>query len=286
MTASKSFAFAVLAILFISPDSLMIKLADMPTSMAAFWRSFGIMVGLGLVFGAMGKPFFSNNRIVWVASVVSAVGQITFVLALEHASVANVLVLVAALPTIFSVILSYVMMREKTKMPTLIASLMCIFGVFVLAGQGFNIQEFYSLGFVVINSFFMALSLTMTKKYTNIDMMQAYFLGSVMATIFCLINAGGDVFITPHAINYVYIISCGLIFLTGYYVFASIGGKKTPSPIFALLFLLETVIGTILAVIFIGEIPSLYTVIGGLIVLTSLALHSIWHLRDIKKIKA
>ena len=85
--------------------------------------------------------------------------------------------------------------------------------------------------------------------------------------------------------SYAYIFSSGFIFLSGYYVFASIGGKKTPIPIFALLFLLETIIGTILAIIFLGEIPTIHTLWGGAIIIISLSLHSIWHLKNINKMR-
>ena len=67
---------------------------------------------------------------------------------------------------------------------------MCLIGVFVLTGQSFDVNKLYGFGFVVISSFFMALSLTLTKKYKNVDMMQSNFLGAVIAAIFCLSLCG------------------------------------------------------------------------------------------------
>ena len=115
ISTKKSFAFAALAILFISPDSLLIKLAGMPVSVGSFWRSLGISIGLFFVLYVRGKTVFSNNKIMWLASFISAVGQVTFVYALEQVSVANVLVVFAALPMLFSIFLSYLLMREKLK---------------------------------------------------------------------------------------------------------------------------------------------------------------------------
>ena len=279
ISKTQGFWYSVLAILFISPDSLLIRLSELPPDAGVFWRSLSAGLGLIIFFIITKRKIDLKNKVIWVLAISTAIAQSVFVYSLAHTSVANVLVLVAGLPPVFAVILSYFMMGEKTKPQTLIATAVCVFGVSILTGQGLNISDFKGIGFILVNSFLMAFMLTMVKKYNKIDILQAYLIASVLSLIGILFVSGGDIFTAPAPINYAYAILNGIIFQAGFYIFANLGGKVTPSPIFSLLFLLETIIGTIMAIIFLDEIPTIETFIGGLIILSALTAHSIWHLR-------
>ena len=71
----------------------------------------------------------------------------------------------------------------------------------------------------------------------------------------------------------------GLFVLPISFALITIGPRYLPSPEVGLLMLLETVLGTLWVWLVLSEEPPLLTVIGGVVVLATLAGHSAYQLR-------
>ena len=106
-----------MGVLFISPDSLLIRLADQPLEIQLFWRSLFQGMGLALFTGfryqfEWWKQVRQVGRPGWVVMVGLIGGSTCFVLAIQHAQVAHVLLLLNTTPVIAGV-LSWLVLGEK-----------------------------------------------------------------------------------------------------------------------------------------------------------------------------
>jgi drug/metabolite transporter (DMT)-like permease len=106
-----------MGVLFISPDSLLIRLADQPLEIQLFWRSLFQGIGLTLFTGfryqlEWWKQVRQVGRAGWVVMIGLICGSTCFVLAIQHARVAHVLLLLNTTPVIAGV-LSWLVLGEK-----------------------------------------------------------------------------------------------------------------------------------------------------------------------------
>jgi drug/metabolite transporter (DMT)-like permease len=206
-----------------------------------------------------------------VAALVVAAGiaaaSATFIVALNHTSVAHVLVLQATTP-ILAGLFAFWTLREPLSPRTWGAMLLAVVGIAVMVGvpRGGNalgeLMAFLSpLSFAVV--------IVIARRHRHISMTPATALAQLMLIAFGLpfVHAG-----QLHGSDVGWLALLGLGQQGFGLVFFTMGARLIPAVAMGLILLLESVLGTVWGWLGTSEGPNVSTVLGGLIVLGAVAL--------------
>jgi len=198
---------------------------------------------------------------------------ITFMAAVFNTTTAN-LVFILAFNTAFSVLLSWLFLKERPAGPTLAAIAAMIFGVATIVRDGVALGHTFGDLMALTSSFLMACALTTSRRLRR-DMGFAPLVANILPGILALFFVSGSGF---------EIAEPGWIILNGFVVIPlsfwclATGPKYISAPEVAMFYLLETVLAPVWVWLIFAEVPSTASLIGGAIMVVALVAHSIWQI--------
>ncbi|HZP73591.1 MAG TPA: DMT family transporter [Gaiellaceae bacterium] len=200
----------------------------------------------------------------------AAVSSAAFFVALNHASVANVLFWQALAP-IFAAALG-TLLGDPVARRTWAAMAVAVAGVAVMAGgPGHASALGQSLSFFVSASF--AGMIVIARHRRDVSMAPAMCLSQVIVLVgaapFASVHAGG--------VDVLLLATLGLTQIGLGFVFLTIGSRLIPAGEVALITLLEVVLGPLWVWAFLSERPSTATLIGGVVVLGAVLIEARAH---------
>lgn len=241
-----------------------------------FWRSgfasvflFSFLVwrdgfrGALSAFAQMGWPGFAVALCFGTAST-------SFVLALAHTTVANILLINAGVPLI-AALLGWILFRTRVSGATWLAIAAVIGGVAIMVSESLDgkVSPIGDLLALTI-SFAFASATVITRHYAHVRMLPATCLGTAIGTAIAFFLSGGLAVSLP---DFGLLFAFGALNLgLGLALFSS-GARLVPAALAALLGTLETVLGPVWVWLFHGETASGRTLLGGLIVFAALFVH-------------
>ncbi|HEY2325902.1 MAG TPA: DMT family transporter [Gaiellaceae bacterium] len=214
------------------------------------------------------RAFLGIGRAGLAIAALMAASSGSFLVALNHTSVANVLFMQALSPIIAALFAAA--MGEHVSRRTWIAMAIAIAGVSLMVG-GPDRPGVIGLTLSLVMSFTFAGTIVLTRHRRDVSMAPATCLSqlvvfAVAAPFVSTAAIGGRDWLLL-ALMGVCQIGLGLIFL-------SIGGRLIPAAEVALITLLEILLGPLWVWIFESERPGTTTVLGGLIVLGAVVFHA------------
>ena len=273
----KGTLLAFTAIMFITPDSLLIRLSNVESWNLIFYRGFipFFVVFIGLLIVQKSKIFHSIIENGWHGAgyiCTFIVTNILFVISIENTNVANTLIMVSLAPML-SALISFIFLKEYPDKKTWIAITITTLAVIYIFVDSFekgdvkgNVYGFIcamglAAGAVIIRS---------GKKNANLipSAMTAKFIIALICLFFIddlTVIKGNDLLIIPVMCIFCVAIPFVLITLAPRYITAAEVN---------LFFLLETVLGPFWVWLVIKEQPSIETIIGGAVIILTIATHS------------
>ena len=202
-----------------------------------------------------------------------ATASSSFIVALEHTTVANILLMQAGVPLIAALII-WILFRERVTLPTWIAIAFVIMGVAVmvsdsLTGKVSPIGDTLSM----MIAFAFACATVITRRYAHVQMVPAVCLGTVMAA--CVSGVLASTFMVTLPDMGILMVFGSLNLGLGLALFVT-GVRLVPSALAALLGTTETMLGPVWMWLIHDEIPTIRTMTGGLVILTALLSHIGW----------
>jgi drug/metabolite transporter (DMT)-like permease len=192
----------------------------------------------------------------------------SFLVALNHASVANVLFFQALAPILAAAMGSF--LGDPVSRRTWLAMAIAVGGVAVMVG-GPGRPSLLGQGLSLVVSISFAATLVITRHRRDVSMAPATCLSQLLvlavAAPFIAPGAAGALDVTLLAALGITQIGLGFVFLT-------IGGRLIPAGEVALITLLEIVLGPLWVWVFLGERPPTATLLGGAIVLGAVLLEA------------
>ncbi len=275
----KGLLITVTGILVLSPDSLLVRVIDTDQWTLLFWR--GIVSGIGIA--ALSACFHKRNtltafrRVGWpgvVQATVFSASTIFFVTALHHTSVANTLVLAGTAP-IFAALLSGAVLAERVHTRTWVTIIVVIAAVALIVSESYGGGSFWGDISALACAVMMGATFVVTRRSKDRDMTPAMALSGffVAAAVVPFASPMGVSFETAQ-----YLLVLGLLISVAFGLL-TVGPRYIPAPEVSMLMPLETVFGTFLVWVVIGEVPTIQAMIGGGIVILALAIHSAFALR-------
>jgi drug/metabolite transporter (DMT)-like permease len=196
-----------------------------------------------------------------------AVASASFIVALNHTSVAHVLVIQAITP-ILAGLFAFWTLREPLSAWTWSAMVLAVVGIAVMVGipnGGGALGELMAL----ISPLSFAVVIVLARRHRDVSMTPATALAQLMLVVFGLpfIHVGqldgGD-------LGWLALLGLGQ---QGFgLVFFTIGARLIPAAAMGLILLLESVLGAVWGWLGTAERPNVSTVLGGLIVLTAVTI--------------
>jgi drug/metabolite transporter (DMT)-like permease len=194
-----------------------------------------------------------------------ALSSASFLTALNHASVANVLFMQALAPILAAALAT--LLGEPVSRRTWLAMLIALAGVGLMVG-GPGRPGALGLVLSLLMSASFAATLVITRHRRDVSMAPATCLSQVLVLLvaapFVSLTGAGALDVTLLATLGICQIGLGFVLLT-------IGGRLIPAGEVALITLLEIVLGPLWVWLFVSERPGTATLIGGAVVLFAVA---------------
>ncbi len=276
----KGLLITVAGIIALSPDSLIVRMIGTDQWTLLFWR--GIISGLGIALLSAGfhgrdtpAAFRRVGRPGVALAIVFTASTIFFITALHYTSVANTLILAGTAP-IFAALMSWVFLSERAHPRTLITMIVVIGAVALIVSGSYCSGSIWGDVSALACAIMMAATFVIMRKSKSHDMTPAMALSGFFTALAVLPWA------TPFDVgtqDAVLIVVLGVL-IAGAFALLTIGPRYISAPEVSMLMPLETVFGTYLVWLVLGEIPGTHAIVGGGIVILALAVHSALAIRN------
>ena len=276
----KGSLLAFIGVMFITPDSLFIRLANIETWGLLFYRGLipFVVVLIGLLIFYKKNFIKALNKIGYpgIFYIISfSICNITFIISIQNTNVANTLIMVAMAPMI-SAILSAIFLKEATDKSTWLAIIITFVAVTYIFYDSLRLGNILGDIFGFITAFGLAINANLARYAKKIDLVPSAVIGKLCVAIFAYFFVDNfqliqnDIFIVP-----LMCVMCVAI----PFVLVTIAPRFITAAEVNLFFLLEVILGPIWVWWVIKEQPSLETIIGGLVIIITIAIHSILALK-------
>ena len=272
-TRNKGLILSFIGVLILSPDSLLIRLVDLDDFSLIFYRSaLPIVTILIFLIYTYQESFLKSFYLIGIPGIIYAIlyaiTHICFVYSIQNTAVANTLVLIASAP-IFAALFSVFILKEIPSLFTWIVILIAMFAMIIIGIGSFTSTGLYGDLMALIVAIGMGFSMVLVRLFKNKDLVPACLLGCLISALYAL----------PFGINFdlnnnqfILILIMCLILLPIPFMIMTISPKFAPAHEVALIFLLESVLGTTWVWFIIQEVPPLNTIIGGILLLGSVTI--------------
>ena len=277
----KGSLLAFVAVIFITPDSLFIRLSNIDTWGLVFYRGlipfFTVFFLMLLIYKLnFFKILLSSGYHGIIYVITFSVTNITFVVSIQNTNVANTLVMIATAPML-SAILSAIFLKEVPDKKTWISIMITFLAIIYIFFDSLKIGNFYGdiLGF--ITAIGLAIGAITIRSAKTKNLVPAAVIGKLFVAIFALF------FIESFLLNKKDLIIVPLMCVLCVaipFVLVTIAPRFIPAAEVNLFFLLETIIGPIWVWLVIKEQPSIETLQGGVIIISTIAIHSFLKLKN------
>ena len=276
----KGSLMAFIAVMFITPDSLFIRLSNVDTWGLVFYRGiipfFTVFLGMLIIYKlSFFKTLFNSgyHGLIYVGTF--SLTNITFVVSIQNTNVANTLVMIATAPML-SAILGAIFLKEPPDKKTWISIIVTFLAVLYIFSDSLKLGNFFGdiLGFVTAVG--LAVGAVIIRSAKSKNLVPAAVVGKLFVATFALF------FIESFALikNDIFIVPLMCILCVAIpFVLVTIAPRFIPAAEVNLFFLLETIIGPIWVWYIIKEQPSIETLQGGFVIIATIAIHSFLKLK-------
>ena len=281
----KGSLLAFVAVMFITPDSLLIRLSDIETWGMLFYRGaipfFIVLIGL-LIFYRQNfiNAFFKVGTIGIFYAISFSICNITFIISIQNTNVANTLIMIALAPML-SAILGAIFLKEMPNKGTWIAIFITFLSALFIFYDSLQMGNLFGniMGFVTAAG--LAINAVLIRYAKDRDLLPSAVMGKLGVAVFAFFFVENFNLIGT---DQIYIPLMCVVCVALPFVLVTIAPRYIPAEEVNLFFLLETIIGPIWVWLVIKEQPSFETIIGGAVIIITLGVHSFIKLREPQKI--
>lgn len=279
----KGYLLAFIGVCVLSPDALLIRLAGNDPWVITAWR--GILTGMMMLIynqwldrrslkeqkGSAGIRYYVNMLLF-------ALSSFFFTYAISHANVTDVLVIIAFTP-LLSALLSAWFLHEKVLLRTWAATLVCGIGLAILLSHAGRTSESLGLLAAAGCAILMSIQLVIMRSCPDANLSSSMAFGAMLSGVVCLLISGFVVLPAPQMLA---LLAIGFIVSPISFVLLVYSLRYITAAETSLIMLLESVLGSLLVWLFLGEHPSLPTALAGVLILGTLGIYSFLTLREVK----
>ena len=271
----KGMLMAFTAVMFLTPDSLFIRLANINSWNLIFYRGLipfsVVFISLLFVYKAnLIKQTLSNGWRGLAYALIFTVTNITFVISIENTNVANTLIMIALAPML-SAVLSFIFLKEIPDKKTWVAIIVTTLAVIYIFFDAIDAGDILGNALGLLTAFGLAAGAVIIRSARKIDLVPSAMFGKLLVALIAfyfsdkLSLVGNDIIIVP-----LMCVMCVAI----PFVLVTIAPRYITAAEVNLFFLMETILGPLWVWLVILEQPSIETIIGGILIIITIAIHS------------
>ncbi len=281
---AKGLALTSLGVFIMSLESLFIKF----TTISAFVFSFyiGIFMFISMIITFIFnekaqissiKNIFNNNTflVLLFCGFLMGLSNIFFITAIKITTVANV-VIIFSTAALFSALFAYLFYKEKITKNIVISSIFIFIGLFIIFNDKLEIGSLKGNIFALLCTALFSIAFVLLSKHKNMNRtVLTAFAGlflSLLAIFFC-----EELIIDFKTLIIVMVM--GLLISPISRVLMGNGAIYISASEVTLLMIIETIMAPIWVWIFLDEVPSFYTFIGGSLIIITLIANSVYNLK-------
>ncbi len=276
----KGSLMAFVAVMFITPDSLFIRLSNVETWSLVFYRGIIpfvlVFIGMLLIYKLKFFNLLKSNGYYGFAYVLTfSVTNIAFVVSIQNTNVANTLIMIATAPML-SAILGSFFLKENPDKKTWVAIFITFFAALYIFYDSIKLGNFFGdiLGFVAAIG--LAVGAVIIRSAKKLNLVPSAVVGKLIIALFAML------FVKDYSLNNndIYIVPLMCVMCVAIpFVLVTIAPRFITAAEVNLFFLLETIIGPIWVWLIIKEQPTSETIVGGAIIVLTIATHSFLKLK-------
>jgi len=251
-----------------------------------FWRSYFATVFLLLYMAVQHGPQGTVDhfrKMGWpgvAVGVCFTIASTSFVVALAHTTVANILLMQAGAP-LFAALIAFIVFRESIGLATWVAIAAVIAGVAIMVSQSFTGDvSLIGDGLALLITIAFSVATVITRRHHNIEMVPAVCFGVALAALISGVMTSS---FSVTGADFAWLALFGAINLGfGLAIFVT-GARAVPAALAALISTLEPVLAPIWVWLVHGEVPARMTIIGGSVVFFALLAHVLMQFRGARR---
>ena len=276
----KGSLLAFVAVMFITPDTLFIRLASVETWSLVFYRGIipflTVLIGMLIIYKyEFFKMLFTSGHHGLIYIITFSITNIAFVVSIQNTNVANTLVMIAMAPML-SAILGAFFLKEMPDGKTWVAIGITFIAAVYIFYDSLQLGSIFGDLLGLLCALGLAVGAVTIRSAKNKNLVPAAVVGKLVVAIFAMFFIENyalldrDLLIVP-----LMCVMCVAI----PFVLVTIAPRFIPAEEVNLFFLLETIIGPFWVWMVIKEQPSLETIQGGIIIILTIATHSFLKLK-------
>ncbi len=246
-----------------------------------FYRSWFLAGALAVVFamqsrGRVRAALRDLRPWMVVGSFMIAAVNTCFILSITHTTVANTMFLLSGAP-FFAALLGWLVLGENVERGVWWAMSVALAGMAVMLWDGFGAGTLFGNSLALLAAFCFGAFAVVLRKGRGVNMLPIVVLGAVLGGVSGGVMSGGALAVPLR--------DAALLFLWGallsgtVHVIFTWGSRHVPGAELTLLILIEFILSPMWVWLFIDERPSLATLVGGALVLASVASRAIGSFR-------
>ena len=271
----KGSLMAFVAVMFITPDSLFIRLSNVDTWGLVFYRGIipfaTVFVGMLFIYKSSFFKLLYGNSVYGISYIIAfSITNIAFVLSIQNTNVANTLVMIALAPML-SAVFGAIFLKEQPDRNTLVAIAITFLSVLYIFYDSVKLGNIFGdvLGFITACG--LAAGATIIRAGKSLNLVPSAVVGKLVVALVALFFI--DTFELKD--NDIYIIPAMCILCVAIpFVLVTLAPRYITGAEVNLFFLMETVLGPIWVWMVVKEQPSMETIQGGVVIILTIAIHS------------
>ncbi len=246
-----------------------------------FYRSLALVLAIMsiLMIQYRGKAAIHVRRVGkpgLLGGALLAMANVAFLQSITNTTVANTLFTLSAIPFITAA-LAWLFLRERLHRETLITMFVAAFGVGVMMGEGVSVGSFYGNAMAFLTALCFAGFAVIVRRNRQVNMLPTLVLSGMLIIALSLAVRWGDLAISSKDILLCFLWG-GVLSGVGNALFI-VASRHLVAAELTLFMLLEFALGPIWVWLFINEVPTKWTLIGGLLVIISVTLRALLEMR-------
>lgn len=244
---------------------LLIKLINWHPAAIAGGRS---LIAALLFFFVLGKPTVKMTRSQWAAALAYSATVILFVFATRLTTAANAILLQYAAP-VYTILLSAWILKEKSSIIDWGAVFLILGGMVLFFLDGFEMGHFLGNVLAILSGLSFALMVVFLRKQKHTSTWEPIFWGNILTAL------AGLPFMTdpyPDPIGILSLLALGIFQLGLSYILYTVAIKRVTAVEATLVPVIEPILNPIWVFVGLGELPGVWALVGGILVLLTVSL--------------
>jgi drug/metabolite transporter (DMT)-like permease len=273
--STKYILVMVLTSILWSTGGILIKLVNVGPLAVSGLRS---LIAAAIIYLYLRKPKFTWKKYQVLGAVSYACMAVTFVAATRLTTSANAVLLQYTAP-IFVAILGGFILREKAVIKDWITIAITLSGVVLFFMDSFDGGGLLGNILAIVSGFCFALFIVCSRQQKEGSPMETILLGNIFTAVACL----PFVFTTSYDVTSVLgIVSLGVVQFGIPYMLYGIAIKYVRALDAVMIAVIEPILNPVWVILFLGEIPGYWSLLGGVIVLAAVTYNCIQSTKKIR----